>query len=347
MRCFFPTIVIRLANIQGVKEALSINLLHLPLKDRKAIFLCGMITPPHLSTGDEIRLIATSRWVEESMVKWAEKFVADRGFRCSRGKHLLAHSGQFAGDDLQRSEDFIAAYSDPNVKAIWVMRGGYGAQRLLPHLASFDPRPTPTWVIGFSDVTAIHGWSNNHDIASIHAPVISTIESTVKEDVEHLFQVLRGSRASIEWESIGLTLSGESQGALVGGNLSVLQTMVGTDSFPSMENTILFIEDVDEMLYHIDRMLLHLDRAGAMDEIGCLVVGGMTEMKDNTVAHGFSSENPYGSDVFRIIENRIGNRGIPVAYGLSAGHGERNTPLVLGAEVLFSVEGTVAELKYL
>ena len=311
------------------------------------IFFCNMITPSTLQSGAEIRLIAPSRWVEESLVAEAEAELAARGYAASRSKNLMARQGQLAGSDAQRAEDFLEAWSDPSVKAIWALRGGYGAQRILSIIESRLDYTKPKWFLGFSDSTAIHGLLTNHGARSLHAPLWSTFANTDQNDLEATFHVLAGQVGPIRFPSHTKDVIGVAQGKLVGGNLSVLQTMIGTSSFPIQKGNILFIEDLDEMLYHVDRMLVHLSRSGNLDLLGGILIGGMSDMRDNTVNFGFSAGNPFGKSIDEILVEHVSGLNVPVAFGFPAGHGKSNHPLILGSEISIDIRTSGNVLRYL
>jgi muramoyltetrapeptide carboxypeptidase len=306
-----------------------------------------MITPSALGPGAEVRLIAPSRWVDEALVKQAEDELAIRGYIASRGRNVLARQGQLAGSDSQRAEDFLAAWHDPSVKAIWAIRGGYGAQRILSELESQLDDSVQKWFVGFSDSTAIHGLLTNRGIPSLHAAMWSTYDNTDSNDLEAVFCVLSGRINEIRFEPHAKDVKGVAQGRLVGGNLSVLQTMIGTPSFPLQKGDLLFIEDLDEMIYHLDRMLVHLSRSGSLKKLAGIIIGTMSDMRDNTVRFGFSTDNPFGKPVDDVLFEHLGGLNVPVAFGFPAGHGASNHPLILGAEVSLEINSGGNLLRYI
>ena len=187
----------------------------------------------------------------------------------------------------------------------------------MPLLDSTAYLADPTWIIGFSDITALHAWSTNLGIASLHAPVASTLPSTLRSDVDALWSSLRGD--------FGVTPDVK----ITGGNLSVLYALLGTPYFPDVSGSYLFLEDLDEYLYHIDRMFLALKLAGIFEKADGLVIGTFEDLRDNTIADGQSVDNPFGLTLKEIISSHVPS-GYPVKYNNPMGHGERNHPLVLG-----------------
>lgn len=306
-----------------------------------------MQRPQTLAPGDTIQIVAPSRWVSESLLEEATSIIEAKGYKARFSENISLKNGQFAGEDSLRAEDFIKAWKDKEVKALWIARGGYGAQRIVDAISKKLASPQLKWVIGFSDCTAIHAALSNKNICSIHGPVISTVRQTEEEDVAEIFRMLAGETPGdmilhgCEWNS-----TGRASGRLVGGNLSVLQTMIGTASMPVDEGDVLFIEDVDEMLYHLDRMMLHLKRSGVLGRISGLLVGGMTDMRDNTLEHGFSQDNPYGKRAYDIIIEHCNSLSIPMAFGLPCGHGNRNRPLLMGASVDMNVNASGVRIAY-
>lgn len=208
--------------------------------------------PPPLKEGDAVAVIAPARFATEGQINQAIHRIESWGLKAVVHPSTRARDGQFGGDDRQRSEAFNDALRDPNVRALWAIRGGYGCTRLLPHLDQEALLNDPKWLVGFSDVTALHGWTSNLGVASLHGPVLSTMDSTDPQDVEALRDLLFTSKPSFH----------QSDRRVVGGNLSVLYALCGTPHMPHLNGRWLLLEDLDEYLYHIDRMLVSLKLAG-------------------------------------------------------------------------------------
>jgi muramoyltetrapeptide carboxypeptidase len=273
--------------------------------------------------------------------------IESNGYKASFSDGLLKKDGQFAGNDDFRSTDFLEAWKNDAVHALWVARGGYGAQRIVDVISNELGSTNPKWVIGFSDTTAVHAALSINGYCSIHGPVLSTINQTHGEDIAELFRILAGESSNeLTIPSGKWNLQGTATGRLVGGNLSVLQTMINTASMPVEKGDILFIEDVDEMLYHLDRMVLHLRRSGVLSRLSGILIGEMTDMRDNTIEHGFSVDNPYGKDAYGITFDRLRDLNLPVAFGLPCGHGKRNHPLIIGASVILDVGAERTMVSY-
>ena len=276
------------------------------------------VTPRPLVHGDKIALVAPARFASDKLIDEATSLIKAAGFTPVMHEELSAKSGQFGGDDEHRAEVLNSAFRDSEVRAVLALRGGYGASRLLTLLDEAAYLEDPTWIIGFSDITALHAWSNNLGVASLHAPVASTIKSTHGEDIEWMWETLMGNPPRV------------FDGRIVGGNLSVLFSLMGTPYFPDCCDSYLFIEDIDEFLYHIDRMMLALKLGGVFEKAKGLIVGEFSDLKDNTIEFGQMLDNPFMKDYKEIILDHL-PEGYLVRFDMPTGHGERNYPIILGA----------------
>lgn len=255
-------------------------------------------------------------------------WLREHGMEPVFGKHLYDESNQYAGNDEDRAADLQEMLDDPSIRAIWVARGGYGTVRLLDYLNLETLKINPKWIVGYSDITALHGYIQNHaSIATIHGtmPINIHSEPDANEIVanERLLDALLGRPISYKVAPHPLDRGGRMEGRIVGGNLSVLYSMTGTDAFPDVRNTILFLEDLDEYLYHIDRMMMNFKRAGILENLNGVIVGGMTDMNDNTI--------PYGKTAEDIIYEHLKDFDYPVKFGFPAGHIPGNSAIRLGA----------------
>jgi muramoyltetrapeptide carboxypeptidase len=282
------------------------------------------IRPPYLNPGDNIMLVAPARFASRDIIQDASAAVIAAGFTPVIPSGLEERDNQFGGSsqhsggsDCHRAELLNSAFRDPSIRAVFALRGGYGSGRLLPLLDSTAFLADPKWIIGFSDITTIHSWATNLGIASLHAPVASTLKFTLSSDVDALWASLRGDFAFTPEVKI------------TGGNLSVLYSLLGTPYFPDVSDSRLFLEDLDEYLYHIDRMFLALKLAGVFEKADGLIIGTFDDLRDNTIADGQSIDNPFGLTIKEIISEHV-PYGYPIKYDNTMGHGERNYPLVLG-----------------
>ena len=180
----------------------------------------------------------------------------------------------------------------------------------------------PKWIVGYSDVTVLHCKLHSLGVESLHATMPINFPSNTKKSLDTLFDALIGKEITYDYQDSPQNIKGDAEGIIVGGNLSVLYSLLGSDIFPDTKDKILFIEDIDEYLYHIDRMMMAFERAGVLDNIKGLVVGGMTGMHDNAVPFGMSAED--------IILEKVADKNIPVTFNFPAGHFEDNQALILG-----------------
>jgi muramoyltetrapeptide carboxypeptidase len=282
-----------------------------------------------LQPGDAIAVISTARRVTPVELEPFFAMVRARGYLPVTGPHLYAQHHQWAGTDAERLSDLQWAISNPEIKAIWCARGGYGSSRLLE---AVDWRPllaAPKWVIGFSDITAIHAALFRRGIASLHAPMGLSYQPAAGVSAASLssaFDLLSGTLPHCEFSpSVSAALSaGRVCGRLVGGNLSLVVHLLGTPDALPFDGNLLVLEDLDEYRYHIDRMLVQLRRAGAFERIAGLVVGSFSDLKDKP-------DNPFGSDALEMIAHHTAPYSCVVGTGFSFGHGAENHAFVHGA----------------
>ena len=243
-----------------------------------------------------------------------------------------------AGTDEQRAADFQTQMDNPNIKAIWCMRGGYGTVRMIDLLDFTKFKQNPKWIVGFSDVTVIHSYLNTINIASIHAAMPITVARASAESIETLRKSLFGESLEYQLPFDPANRLGTAKGELVGGNLSILYSMMGSNAQIDCKGKILFIEDLDEYLYHVDRMMMSLKRCGCFDGLKALVVGTMTKMNDNDI--------PWGKNANQIIEDVVKNYSFPVLYNFPAGHFRDNRALILGKQVSLDLNATTSKLIF-
>lgn len=293
-----------------------------------------------LTQGSVVSLIAPARKVSRDEMLPAIKIMETQGYRVKEGKNLYSSFHQWAGTDEQRLEDFQHALDDPETSAILFARGGYGTVRLIDKLDFTSFLKNPKWLIGFSDLTVIHSHVPLHyDIPSLHAPMAITLPKADLKTLELLWTALSGNNYTVSFNHHVFNRTGSASAILCGGNLSVLYSLLGSASDIHTDGKILFLEDLDEYLYHMDRIMIALKRAGKLSKLKGLVIGGMTEMKDNTVPFGFTAEE--------IIRNAVQEFDYPVCFNFPAGHIENNTPLIMGAEVHLNVESSACTVDFI
>jgi muramoyltetrapeptide carboxypeptidase len=253
------------------------------------------------------------------------------------GKNLFESSNQYAGTDTQRTEDLQWALNDKTIKAIIIARGGYGSVRTIEQIDFTEFKKHPKWMVGYSDVTVLHNAIHKIGVATLHATMplnFTKNEEATKSMVDALF----GKLIQVETEENYSNISGTAKGQLVGGNLSLIYSLSGTPFDIDTTNKILFIEDLDEYLYHIDRMMMQLKLSGKLKKLKGLIVGGMTDMKDNAI--------PFGKFPEDIILDAVKEYNYPVCFDFPAGHIDRNLAMYFGREVELTVSDN-ATLKFL
>lgn len=282
-----------------------------------------------LQLGDLIAIVAPAKAIEESHITFAKALFESRGYRVQVGAHCLGSHHYFSGTDTERASDLQQALDNPEVKAIICARGGYGCVRILDHLQWAGFIREPKWLVGFSDVTVLHQHIGILELPSIHASMPLNFKENTSEAIDSLFAALEGKEMIYELEASLHNKQGEATGKLVGGNLSILYSLLGTDDCIDYSDCILFIEDLAEQLYHIDRMFYAFSKAGVLDKIKGLIVGGMTDLKDTVV--------PFGQDIYALILSHFMYRNIPIAFDFPAGHIDDNRALIIGKEARLEV----------
>lgn len=320
---------------------LILKVLHIGDETNRIMTEPKYILPPFLKKGDCIGIMAPARKISELELEPAIEAIQSWGFRVELGKNLYASERQFAGTDRQRAADLQHMMDTPDIKAIFCARGGYGTIRLLPYLDFSTFRKNPCWIVGYSDITVLHSYlSQKLSICSLHATMplnFSDNESNMASQTQ-LKQVLMGDLPDISFASAPFNREGSSEGILTGGNLSMLYSMRGTEIDLDTDGKILFIEDLDEYLYHIDRMMMNLKIGNKLKNLKGLIVGGMSDMNDNKV--------PFGKTAMEIIAETVAEYDYPVSFDFPAGHQKLNMPLVFGKKVKLTVDENGSNLTY-
>lgn len=280
-----------------------------------------MKTPKYLKKGSKIAIVAPAWKVTPEKISAAVKWIEEKGFVPVYDDRLFAEYNQFAGDDDFRAS-VLQEYLDRNdIDAIFCARGGYGTIRIIDKLDFTKFAEHPKWIVGFSDVTVLHAKMQQLGYQSIHGIMSKNFESDDKVSMESLYDALTGKWHAVETQGSASLKSFEGT-LIVGGNLSVLYSMLGSDLFPETDGKILFIEDIDEYLYHIDRMMMALKRAGKLSHLKALLVGAFNDMHESSL--------PIGMTAREIIAEKVKEYGYPVIWDYPAGHIDNNLALVLG-----------------
>jgi muramoyltetrapeptide carboxypeptidase len=298
----------------------------------------NMMTPARLQKGDTIAILATARKNIDDNLKPALDLLHSWGLEAVIGSSIGLDDNQLAGTDAQRAADFQAQLDNPNIKAIWCVRGGYGTIRMIDLLDFTQFKENPKWIIGFSDVTVLHNHLNTMGFKSIHGIMPISVPKASPQAIESLRKSLFGEKITYEIDPFTMNRFGTASGELVGGNLSILYSVLGSPSAIDCTDKILFLEDLDEYLYHIDRMMMNLKRNGCLESIKGIIVGSMTKMKDNDI--------PWGKNALEIIEDVTKKYNIPVLYNFPAGHIQDNRALIMGSKVTIDVNETCSKVVF-
>lgn len=296
--------------------------------------------PPFLNSNDSVALIATAKSFAKSELKPAITILKSWGLKVIEGPSIYKTHHQFAGTDEERSSDLQWALNDKTIKAIFCIRGGYGTARIIDNIDFKTFAKNPKWVIGFSDVTTLHASIQLQKIQSIHG--VMPILFQTKEyatSIKKLKAAVFGEEITYKIPTHALNRTGEINAILVGGNLSIVCSLIGTTNAINTKDKILFIEDVGENLYRIDRMINQLKRAGMLASLKGLIVGHFTAMEDNKVK--------FGKTAYEIIAEAVKGYTYPVCYDFPAGHEPENMPIFFGATISLSCQKKYATLKFL
>jgi muramoyltetrapeptide carboxypeptidase len=287
--------------------------------------------PPFIQTGDSVALIGTARWLTAQQCDAAQMAMREQGLQLVIGKNMCAQHFQLAGTVEQRLEDIHWAFSDPSIKGIVIGRGGYGTVQLLDALDMGLILANPKWVVGYSDATALICHLNSFGLSAIHGSMPVQWPLLTPAAFASLFDALRGDLIVMEWMGTASPKWPFGQTFPVwGGNLSVIVSLLGSISLRPQEPVLLCIEDIDEMLYHVDRMLHALGRSYVAGYIAGILVGGFTDMRDNTKRHRFDVDNPWGCEAEVLISQWSIKFGIPILTGLPIGHHADNRAFYMG-----------------
>ena len=297
-----------------------------------------MKIPPYLKKGDTVAIVCTARKFFPEEAKPAIDLLESWGLKVKLGKTIGLDSCQLGGSDTERAADLQEQLDNDNIKAIWCARGGYGTVRIIDMIDFSKFKKHPKWVMGFSDVTVLHSHINTLNVATLHSIMPFTVPKAPEEVKETFKNALFGIKNSYTIPSKSYDKKGKAKGELVGGNLSIIYSLLGSKSSIETKDKILFIEDLDEYLYHIDRMLYNMKRNDYFKNVKGIIVGSMRDMHDNEI--------PFGQNEVQIISEIAKDLNIPIAFEFCAGHQKDNRTLVLGSQVTFEVNETEIKLTF-
>jgi len=278
--------------------------------------------PPALHPRDRVAVIAPASAFDRPSFEAGLALIGER-YRAGYGPGVFERHRYLAGDDARRLGELTAALGDPDVRAVFCARGGYGAMRLLARLAAASPPGPPKLLVGFSDITSLHLWLQTLGRISVHGPVLTQLARLPPATCERLFSVLESTSPAPALKGALTCVGGVAEGPLLGGNLSVVTRLIGTPFMPRLDGAILLLEDQGERPYRLDRMWTHLQLAGVFDRVRGIVLGSFTGCEEK--------DAPYSST--EVLRELARATGLPCAAGFPIGHGERNEPVPLGVRV--------------
>jgi muramoyltetrapeptide carboxypeptidase len=299
-----------------------------------------MLHPPFLHTASTIAIASTARFAEESIIEESKNILTHSGFKVLIAPNVTTPHFRFAGDDDARAKALQDLLDDPSVNAIWFARGGYGTLRIIDKLRWDGFLKHPKWLIGFSDMTLLHLKLRQLGYCSIHGCTISHLVKygASHENVITAIRALKGEALHYEFPSSAYNKTGQAKGIIAGGNLSMIVNSIGTDLQPDFNNCILFLEDIDEYLYHYERMLLQLRRSGLLKGIKGLIFGRSTVTPEH-------DDIEFGFRLGEIVHLATEGLNIPIAFNAPFGHTEENFALCLGREINLSVDESTVVIR--
>lgn len=304
--------------------------------------MSDLIRPPYLKAGDTVAIVAPAGVLDsDTPIPDAKKLLESWGLHVKIGPNVFTNGKHFAGNDEQRASDIQAALDDPTISAIWSARGGYGTVRIIDKLDFSKFKEQPKWIAGYSDITVLHSHMNTLGYETIHSIMGGEMDRDsvgVQKSIKALKKAFFGKDLEYKLKVSKYNRTGTAKGEIIGGNLSILQSLLGSASQIDTNDKILFIEEIGEYKYAIDRMLHALKRAGYFENCKGLIVGGMTRIKKNTT--------PYGLTIEELVLNVVKDYDFPVLFGFPAGHGKVNEAIYMGRQAEMIVEKGKVEFSY-
>lgn len=307
-----------------------------------------MIQPPYLQKGDKIALVAPAKRIIEGELDEAIQLIKDWGFVPVWGRNIYKQYDLgylFAGTDEERAADFQWALDNPDIKAIWCARGGYGCVKIIDRLDFKTFIQFPKWIIGYSDITVFHQHINRLNIQTLHGVTAKPLADVAyhPDTYPSLYRAITGEKMNYTVAAHPYNKLGETEGELIGGNLSMIYSLLGSPSVVDAQNRILFLEDWFENWYAVDRMLMNFKRNGIFDQISGLILGSFTRM-DTEEENGHNFMHPYDPTTYEVIQAAMEAYQIPIAYGFPAGHTGHNMTLKMGEKVKLKVDANSVNL---
>ncbi|PWS33510.1 S66 peptidase family protein [Pedobacter paludis] len=300
--------------------------------------LASFKIPPYLRQGDVIGITSPAGYITLEQIQPSVLQMQSWGFNLKIGATIGKRDFTYGGTDEERRADFQQMLDDSNIKAIMCARGGYGFVRIIDKLDFSTFKRNPKWIIGFSDVTVLHcHLAKNYGVASIHSKMCNSFpddwnkaEPIQIETILSIKNALIGERMTYSAPISQNNRLGKAEGILVGGNLSIIETLAGSDSDLNTNNKILFVEDTGEYLYSIDRMFWNLKRSGKLKNLKGLIVGGFKVKPDD-------AGEEFGKTIYDIVLEKVAEYNYPIAFDFPVGHQRNNFALKCGMKHFFEV----------
>lgn len=305
------------------------------------------LIPPYLKPGDTIGITCPAGYITLEEIQPAVRILQSWGFNIRTGTTVGKRDFTFGGTDAERQQDLQAMLDATDIQAIMCGRGGYGCARIIDALDFSKFTEHPKWVIGFSDITVLHSHINRHyGIATLHSKMcnsfpddLNAADKEVQDTILSIQQALTGTAMQYSAAADAKNRTGTASGILVGGNLSMLQSISGTDSEIATIGKILFLEDAGEYLYSLDRMLGNLHRSHKLDNLAGLIIGGFNRIKPDDPGEEF------GRTVYDMVLEKVKDLPYPVCFNFPVGHQRNNYALKCGAMHRLSVQPDAVTLS--
>lgn len=299
-----------------------------------------LLYPPFLKPGDHVIMVSPSSRIEKKLIVKAKERMESWGLKVTLSKHVDSSFNHYAGTEEDRRLDFQEAMDNKKYKAILCTRGGYGAIHLIDQLNFTKFRKHPKWLIGYSDITALHACFNKEGYATLHSPMAKHLAMAPQNEFSLLYLkgILQGMLPTYSCRPNSLNQLGKATGILRGGNLSVLGALQGTPFALPAKGTILFVEDVGEHLHSIERLFYNLKYSGVLDQLAGLIVGQFSSQTENQLLD---------KRVYQMLATLLSPYSFPICYSFPIGHTELNCPVICGSKVKLNVEKERVTLSFL
>jgi muramoyltetrapeptide carboxypeptidase len=299
------------------------------------------MNPPYLKSGDRVGIISTAKQAEPEEIEAGLATLKSWGLVPVIGANAFKKDSFLAGNDAERAHDLQQMLDDDSIKAIFFTKGGYGTLRIIDSIDFTKFRKKPKWIVGYSDITLLHSHIHNFGIETLHAVMLQGMPKSTAESSETIRKAIFGESLSYEIPLETENRNGEEaiESTLIGGNLSMLYAITGSASDIDTSGKILFIEDIDEYLYHFDRVMISLKRAGKLSGLKGILVGGMVDIKESTI--------PFGRDERQMTLEHTAQYGYPVYFGFPSGHIEDNRALIMGRTVRIEQNGFKVKIDFI